>query len=362
MMIKINRMAISIAVWCVLSISLSGGGGGPPPGGPPGGGPGRPPPPPGVVQGEQLPPVDRSGPFFHQVKMAYSSDGLNWQYDDKVIFDHASVPGALLKKDGTLLVYFVDGMRNDTSVGISRDLGQTWDIQPVNVKNLTAKSAVDPDPMELSTGAIRLYYLGWENTPTPSIARNAPAQGPVQVQKPAPESEEPPLHKVYSAISRDGVNFVEEAGVRYAAPGITDPDVIQTKKWWRMFLSVGQDVLSAYSQDGLKWVADKGERGYFGAVTSTIQLPDGRLRMYISARGIESMISRDGLTWEFEDGVRISARPQQVVADPSVVQLQDGSYLMFYKTMNLPPPPELPGPPRPPGARRGNNPGPPPPK
>ena len=48
-----------------------------------------------------------NGPYFHQIYSATSTDGLTWIKQNKMFFDHASVPGAVVKNN-KIYLYFVD--------------------------------------------------------------------------------------------------------------------------------------------------------------------------------------------------------------------------------------------------------------
>jgi hypothetical protein len=65
-------------------------------------------------------------------------------------------------------------------------------------------------------------------------------------------------------------------------------------------------------------------------------LPDGNLRLFVSApEGIRSLYSEDGgETWTVEEGLRIPAEEKNVAADPSVIQLPDGTWFMVWKRLN----------------------------
>ena len=79
-------------------------------------------------------------------------------------------------------------------------------------------------------------------------------------------------------------------------------------------------ILSAVSKDGLNWSKEPGIRIDVHGPNAThqvlcpdvIPLPDGRWRMYFEARvgdrptAILSAVSTDGLQWEPEEGVRIA--------------------------------------------------------
>jgi predicted GH43/DUF377 family glycosyl hydrolase len=84
------------------------------------------------------------------------------------------------------------------------------------------------------------------------------------------------------------------------------------------------------------WTKDSGVR-LTGGVPFVLALPDGRYRMYFTIRdggGIQSAISSDGLNWTKESGLRVANGAQgsgeEGVGDPTVIQLDDGSYRMYY--------------------------------
>lgn len=103
-------------------------------------------------------------------------------------------------------------------------------------------------------------------------------------------------------------------------------------------------IYSAVSSDGITWTQEEGLRMKGATFPSVIRLPDGTWRMYFQgavlgsppAAAILSAVSKDGLTWTQEAGVRIKRGEEGIhdsenVADPTVVQLPDGTYLMVYR-------------------------------
>ncbi len=42
-------------------------------------------------------------------------------------------------------------------------------------------------------------------------------------------------------------------------------------------------------------------------------------------------MSKNGLTWTQEDGVRLTAEPGEQITDPQAVRLADGTWKMVYK-------------------------------
>jgi len=110
----------------------------------------------------------------------------------------------------------------------------------------------------------------------------------------------------------------------------------------RIILALGLVIILASSLFRLAeaqtsgWTKDSGVR-LTGGVPFVLALPDGTYRMYytdIDSGGILSAISSDGLNWTKENGVRIANGEQgsaeEIAADPTVIQLDDGNYRMYY--------------------------------
>jgi hypothetical protein len=257
--------------------------------------------------------MDR-GPYHDKVSFATSSDLINWTDSGEILAEHASVPD-VINKDGILYVYFVDvatdGIKERVGLMTSEDGGKTWSKrQTINIEGLGDKTAVDPAPYLLDDGRIRLYYFDISTTMRdPDLSENA----------------------MYSAISDDGINFVEESGVRFKHQAIFDPDVIKTDSGWYMYIGTDdQKVLYATSRDGLDF--------QYGGVA-------------MSGGAIPNVIFESGKYYLFTGGVDISTSntPSSFIkspnrfdrggltADPGVAKLNDGSYFMVYKTSDIMP-------------------------
>jgi len=252
----------------------------------------------------------QDGPWNHRVMSATSSDGLSWVKDNRIIADQASVPDAVLGKDGNIRVYYVDWYNGGLSVALSHD-GVNWIYK--KVVGLSPEW-VDPDVILTPDGKYRLY------------ASYMPMGGPQD--------------KILSAISNYGVSFAQEEGVRYQEGSITDPDVINMGENWMMFVSKGPTTISTISVDGLTFTRE-GELPISGSVTNTVEVENGyRIYFHSGAAGggmkIFCAFSADGKTWEnamqvLEGGPQGSL-DQRGVADPAVVRMPDNTYKMFYKT------------------------------
>ncbi|MFQ6137170.1 MAG: hypothetical protein ACE5PM_08330, partial [Candidatus Hydrothermarchaeales archaeon] len=110
------------------------------------------------------------------------------------------------------------------------------------------------------------------------------------------------VHKVFSAVSSDGLNFQKE-GLRIDSE-------------------------------------ETGDRGW-ASVPEALKLPDGRIRIYYvsgdfeALGGIMSAVSQDGLDFQKEEGARV-----KTMVDPAITILPDGRYLLL--AVVLPPPPDKP--------------------
>lgn len=270
-------------------------------------------------------------PFNDETYGATSSDGLTFKILPGPFFKMASVPDALeLSKDsdagkeGTLLLYFVD-FSNVTGPGTesismakSTD-GINWSekqtIILVGKKNKGA--AVDPSVVELPDGRIRMYFFGSEIT----------------TGDPAKQEGD---HKIYSAISSDGINFNVEQ-VNFQLPSITDPEVVQVRDEWLMFLSRGRETLLTRSNNGLNFTLDKNFSLQIGGVPGAVVLPSGKIRIFACSGGIVSVTfdPKSNQPPIQDSGTRIQGTQGIIVADPAPIMRMDGSYYLIFKK-NIP--------------------------
>lgn len=301
-------------------------------------------------------PPSANGPYFHQVLRAASADGLTFQKEGRLLLDHASVPDAVLRPDGQVWLYYVNGQPGQHGVWAAR----VTSGGPLEVKGCVLldgrynPNMVDPDVVRLPDGRYRIFYYDGQFV------------GP----RPPPGQPEPP-HPIYSALSTDGLHFTVE-GRLLALDGVTDPSAIRLSDGrWLMALSQGQRTLLAASGDGVSF-ALTGVVVDLGGVPELATLPDGRIRLFVTGRGgIQSLVSADGgATWTEEPGARLSG-DGRLVADPSALLMPDGSWTLYYKTVATagqpaaaPPPAQQPAPPpsaAAPGSGAAQQPGQPPP-
>ena len=177
-------------------------------------------------------------------------------------------------------------------------------------------------------------------------------------------------NKILSAVSRDGLNWQPEPGVRfgdeqnrYGAPRCVyfdSPDGESEDVVYRLYFyrypfpfrggqDAGNCIVSAISDDGLTFREDPGVRiaqeseleSYAVYAPEVIRLGDGTFRMYYAGWSedpiegrIFSAVSGDGLTWAKDPGVCLDIGGPwdgRKASEPCVTGLDDGRYRMFYE-------------------------------
>lgn len=261
----------------------------------------------------------------------FVSRGLDW---DSIYFvNHAEASPSFYPKATALVV------ADDIKTWAESDPGTISTQQALNfiwTKDSGSRIASGNVPFayKLSDGRVRLYYCG---------------QG-----------------GIVSAISSDGLNFATESGLRIS-PGtgnemiVCDPTLVTLSDGRvRMYYKGANSgtggpgqaihkIYSAISSDGLAFAKEglrldsetSGDRGW-ASVPDAILLLDGRVRLfYVSGDpaltgGIASAVSSDGLTFTRESGMRTSGG-----VDPAAFRLSDGRYLLSVASINSTLPPYL---------------------
>lgn len=147
--------------------------------------------------------------------------------------------------------------------------------------------------------------------------------------------EGPYATKIMSAISEDGINWLQEKGIRFQQPNLPliDPAVIKMGNIWRMYVwydALGTaKIITATSNDGLTFTRER-EFQVGGGVPEIVRLDSGNYALYFCRNGIEMTTSSDGLTWGTAR-VALSLSPSSIVCDPSVIKTKNGDWVMFYK-------------------------------
>jgi hypothetical protein len=166
---------------------------------------------------------------------------------------------------------------------------------------------VDPDATAMPDGKVRLAYLGSFGPPGSTAA-----------------------WAMCLAESSDGVNFrLLGQAISFTDAQTTDPSIARLDDGtWLMAVSQGQATVLARSSDGRSFA--RFAKLTFGGVPELATLSDGRVRLYVCARGIESYLSADkGATWQREGTVTNLTPAKKIVCDPSLVA---GTDLFVYKS------------------------------
>lgn len=270
---------------------------------------------------------DAPGPWDQDVLVYRLGTG---QPEKLVTFGRAGVPTLARLRDGRLLAAFqhfpADDDRNFDRVAVchSGDEGRAWTKpEPIAVEGLEAGLArpFDPTLVPLPDGRVRLYFT---SNRSPDFRRSVPA--------------------IYSAISKDGVRYEFEPGVRFAVEGRVVIDCAAALHEGVFHLIVpdngtpeemraneqrrepprGEKGYHAVSKDGLNFerVADV-TMPTQGRWLGNLQSDDGRLVFFGTGGGPWPVTSADGVTWQTGSGsTRIPG------ADPGAVRLKDGSWLV----------------------------------
>lgn len=198
---------------------------------------------------------------------------FEWKKDEGIRISDGGVPYVYKLKDGRFRLYYcgAGGILSAISQdGLNFEKEPGLRISPANGTGNPESIVCDPTLIELSDGKIRMYYKGANGFGGPGEA----------------------IHKIFSAISSDGLNFQKE---------------------------------------GLRIDSEKtGDIGW-ASVPEAIKLTDGKIRIYYvsgdpeAEGGIMSAISKDGLNFEKEKGVRVKGN----FVDPSIAILPNGKFLLL---------------------------------
>jgi hypothetical protein len=277
--------------------------------------------------GSASPRNNQPGPWDNDVLVHRLGPG---QPQPLATFPRAGVPTLARMQDGRLIAAFqhfpADDDRNfdRVAVSFSNDEGRTWTKpEPIAVAGMEPGLArpFDPTLVPLPDGRVRLYFT---SNRSPDFRRSVPA--------------------IYSAISKDGVRYEFEPGVRFAVEGRVVIDCAVALHDGVFHLIVpdngtpeemranqqrrepprGGTGYHAVSKDGLNFerVADvslPGGNRWLG----NMQSDGGRLAFFGTGPGPWPVTSVDGLKWEA--GASSNRVPG---ADPGAVKLKAGAWLI----------------------------------
>jgi len=254
-----------------------------------------------------------SGPYYHQIYSATSTDGISWIADDTLLFDHASVPGAVYFNN-KLYLYYVNAEHPEhekLSVGISEDRGATFTVHDVQISGSNSPYPVDPNPI-IDGDQIRLTYLG--------------------------NFMQGETNKIVTATSSDGITFTED-GVIFTG-NHCDPDLFYDEAGGQWVLFVNGLIKATASSPTSAFTMDTSFNQTDGSLPSTHKIGD-KYYTYYAGDGICVAEYINGKLSNIADGI---VDFPGLTADPTVAVFGSNDYKMFFKTVvgeEPPPAPEV---------------------
>lgn len=253
------------------------------------------------------------------LKMARSSDGITFN-TPQIFQDSSGVPSVIHWRGDTLIAAFQwfrlpnpSRSWDRVATKFSYDRGTTWSQPiPIVVNGLPTnyQRPFDPTLVVLDNQSIRIYFSSSIGMPMGGLDYSV---------------------NTYSAISKDGINFIFEPNPRVdeLSKQVIDPAVIYFNSVWHFLAPIGSPQQGAYhylSSDGLNFVAtsnipsDNSHNWTGNYVLET----NTELRFYGSGQKIWYNSSSNGDLWSGYVNTNIQG------GDPSVVKISNKNYLMVY--------------------------------
>lgn len=248
---------------------------------------------------------------------------FSWEKDSGSRIVDGSVPFVHKLKDGSVRLYYCKD--NAILSAISKDDFTFTKEQGIRISPGSGFESIvcDPTMVDLPDGKMRMYYKG----------ANSMVPGPGNS-----------IHKIYSAISSDGLTFQKE-GLRIDSETNGDngwasvPDSImlpdgRVRLFYVTAAEMEHGIGSAISSDGLNFVKEKDLRVKNLVDPALVKLGETYLLFGASIderfnglpKGIYYTVSSDGLNF----GDPISILQEDNVYDPSVLKIDDNTVMVFY--------------------------------
>ena len=263
------------------------------------------------------------------LRIARSTDGLEFADTGEVLTHNASAPDLILLPNDHLLAVFdyqdgsIEGGQSVLAASRSTDDGRAWSRpRPIVLAGMgtNAAPAAHGDLVLTPSGLVRLYFTTSDET--------GYNRGPGT------------KCFVACAVTRNGIDYELDRQVRLDCERAADvhPSTVPMGSQLGLFVvglsetregGAGGRVMTRQfiSPDGRRFRPGPRVR-WTGFIGNVIETDRGVLRMFLSGRGdVRSMSSTDGFRWRREPGVRV-----RNASDPAVIQLRSGEYLMLYCT------------------------------
>ncbi len=265
------------------------------------------------------------GPWALRLRIATSEDGLSFEKTDRILTDQADVSDLAVDDRGWIYAYYVGWTMGDVTnkigVAISFDDGLHWVYKYVNIEGASGNiPPVDPDVVILPDGTFRMYV-----TYSSDNAGNERGDG-------GPHT--------YYAEGANGIDFQMKGRSFGEGGAVFDPTVAKIGDTWHLY---AWD-LHGTSNDGREFAPERQLKlrtsdGKGVIIANIITVNDGcRAYCYdpMSKDSIYSFLTTDGNTWSEEEGTRLDLEEgeleSEMVKEPAVAKLANGSYLMLYST------------------------------
>jgi hypothetical protein len=259
------------------------------------------------------PALPRMGPWNNDLELFRSRDGKSFSPATTFV-ERAGVPCLTQDAQGRLIAvfqWFPMDRREDfdrIAVAFSTDQGATWtEPRRVTFTGLPAEYVrqFDPTLVSLPDGRFRLYFT------------SHPGFNPGQENT-----------AIYSAISKDALEFAFEPGVRFAAAeeNVVDCAVARLGDTWHLYAPMPRQdgrAFHATSKEGLRFERQPDvSLPESGTWIGNVIAADGGLKFYGSGRGgLWSARSKEGSSWQLEETLGLRG------GDPAVWRLPDGQLL-----------------------------------
>ncbi|HBK34384.1 hypothetical protein A2239_03420 [Candidatus Uhrbacteria bacterium RIFOXYA2_FULL_40_9] len=259
---------------------------------------------------EEIEAGNPSGPWSHNLMMTTSHDGITFD-TPQLFLKRAGVPSIIADSQGRLIVAFQWFPQSNEgfdaiAVSFSDDQGKTWsDPESIVVEGLPEDYIRPYDPTLTLTEdeQIRLYF-------TSNLAIKEPNV----------------ISQIYSALSDDGIHYTLEQEARIALTNerVYDCAVARLAGLWYLTAPSKQGALLFTSSDGLSFTQSqtiKSSQNW----TGNLLVQGEVLRFYGGGPGnIWWSQTSDGENWSKPQETNLTG------GDPTVVQLENGDYLMIY--------------------------------
>lgn len=253
-------------------------------------------------------------PWEGSIYLANSTDGETFT-DERFFVQHAGVPHLLLTQDNRVVATFQyfsyenEELFERIGYTVSDDYGENWSkLKVIQLEERYDRGSkpVDPTLVQLEDGRFRLYYTFHE-----------------------PGTQYAAMYSS-SSMTLDGI--FEDEGMQLSVDNmLLDPAVVYFNGNWHHYTTdqSGQGTIHSISEDGLDFELQDNIESDYSFLGDAI-VDDGKLRFYGTGRGI--------VLAESDDGYSFAKVKEDVAdgADPGIVKLPDGNYLIVYTKVMMP--------------------------